>query len=301
MSKSFLSIGEAMIEMSAGSDGQWRMGFAGDTLNTAWYMRALLGPAWTVGYVSKLGVDRYSSAMRAFIADSGIDTSHIGTVEDRRPGLYFIHQEDGDRHFTYWRDMAAAKLLADDRAALDTALATAGTIYFSGITLAILTQAHRATLLDALQGARARGAMIVFDPNIRPRLWSGPAEMRDALTAAAGVCDIVLPTFGDEQTLFGDIDPAATADRYLALGVAEVVVKNGHEPALARWRDGEVEISARPVASVVDATGAGDSFNAGYLAARLEGRDHDEALMQAHRVAAICLGHHGALAPRDTL
>jgi 2-dehydro-3-deoxygluconokinase len=301
MKKSFLAIGEAMIEMSAGTDGQWRMGFAGDTLNTAWYMRALLGSDWTVGYVSKLGVDRYSSAMRAFIADSGIDTRHIGTVEDRRPGLYFIHQEHGDRHFTYWRDMAAARLLADDRTALDAALSTAGTIYFSGITLAILTETHRATLLAALEAARATGATIVFDPNIRPRLWPGPAEMRDALTKAGSVSDIVLPTFGDEQSLFGDPDPAATADRYAGLGVAEIVVKNGPGPALAIWHGGTVEVPARPVPAVVDATGAGDSFNAGYLAARLEGCDHRQALTAAHRIAAICLGHHGALAPRDAL
>lgn len=301
MKKSFLAIGEAMIEMSAGTDGQWRMGFAGDTLNTAWYARALLDPSWTVSYFTKLGVDRYSGAMRTFIADSGIDTRHIGTVEDRRPGLYFIHQQDGDRHFTYWRDMAAARLLADDRAALDAALSTAGMIYFSGITLAILTETHRATLLTALEAARATGTMIVFDPNIRPRLWAGPAEMRDALTSAAGVCDIVLPTFGDEQSLFGDRDPQATADRYAGLGATEIVVKNGQEAALARWRDGAVEVPARPVPAVVDATGAGDSFNAGYLAARLEGCDHRTALTAAHRIASICLGHHGALAPRNAL
>lgn len=301
MQKSFLAIGEAMIEMSAGTEGQWRMGFAGDTLNTAWYARALLGPSWRVGYLTRLGADRYSNAMRAFIADSGIDTRHIGTVEDRRPGLYFIHQQDGDRHFTYWRDMAAARLLAEDRATLDAALSTAGMIYFSGITLAILTEAHRATLLSALEAARARGTTIVFDPNIRPRLWPGPAEMRDALTKAAGICDIILPTFGDEQSLFGDVDPASTAHRYADLGVAEIVVKNGQEPALAKWPGGAVEVPARAVPAVVDATGAGDSFNAGYLAARLEGRDHVGALTAAHRIAAICLGHHGALAPRDAL
>ncbi|MDF1601800.1 sugar kinase [Mesorhizobium sp. YIM 152430] len=301
MQKSFLAIGEAMIEMSAGTDGQWRMGFAGDTLNTAWYARALLGPSWTVGYLTRLGADRYSNAMRAFIEKSGIDTRHIGTVEDRRPGLYFIHQQDGDRRFTYWRDMAAARLLAEDRATLDAALSTAGMIYFSGITLAILSPAHRVTLLAALKAARARGATIVFDPNIRPRLWSDAAEMRDALTTAARVCDIVLPTFGDEKSLFGDADPAATADRYGGLGATEIVVKNGQEPAVAKWPGGAVEVPARPVAAVVDATGAGDSFNAGYLAARLEGRDHREALTAAHRIAATCLGHHGALAPRDAL
>lgn len=301
MKRTLLSIGEAMVEMSAGTDGQWRMGYAGDTLNTAWYARALLDSSWTVSYFTKLGSDRYSAAMRAFMAESGIDTRHVGTVEERRPGLYFIHQEDGDRHFTYWRDMSAARLLAEDRATVDVALDAADFIYFSGITLAILTQEHRATLIAALKDARARGATICFDPNIRPRLWPSAGELRDALTTAAGVCDIVLPTFGDERSLFGDANPAATADRYAACGSTEIVVKNGSEPAVARSFGIDVTESALHVPAVVDATGAGDSFNAGYLAARLSGEDCRNALAAAHRVASICLRHHGALAPRDAL
>ncbi|RUM98193.1 sugar kinase [Pseudaminobacter arsenicus] len=300
MTKRFLSIGEAMIEMSAASDN-WRMGYAGDTMNTAWYARAFLDASWSVSYFTALGIDRYSQGLKRFIADAGIDTGSIATVADRRPGLYFIHQENGDRQFTYWRDMSAAKLLARDEAALQAALDGADEIYFSGITLAILDQSDRERFLTAIGRRRRQGARISFDPNIRPRLWSGNDEIRDWLTRAGRVCDIVLPTFGDEQALFGDEDVHTTAARYARLGAHEVVVKNGHEPALVPADGNAVEVPAIRVETVVDATGAGDSFNGAYLAARLNGAAGSEAAALAHRVAAICIGHHGALAPREAL
>src|SRR3954467_11481519 len=103
-------MGEAMIEMAGGADRQYRLGYAGDTLNTAWYMRALLGADWSVDYFTALGEDRYSGDIRGFLDGNNIGTQFIGTVKGRRPGLYMIHQEGGDRHFTYWRDQSAARL-----------------------------------------------------------------------------------------------------------------------------------------------------------------------------------------------
>src|SRR5690606_37129689 len=99
---------------------------------------ALLGSEWSVGYVTAVGDDIYWRQMTEFIAATGIDTSAIRTSPGKRAGLYMIHQADGDRHFSYWRDTSAAKMLADDAAVLEAALSGADLIYFSGITLAIL-------------------------------------------------------------------------------------------------------------------------------------------------------------------
>ncbi len=302
MTRTFLAVGEAMIEMSGGgSDGHYRMGFAGDTMNTAWYARRLLGPDWIVGYMTRLGVDRYSLAMRRFFEENGIDTTHVGIAEDRQPGLYCIHQQDGDRHFTYWRDTSAARLLAADAGALATAFDAADTIYFSGITLAILSPEDRAALLKALRTARRRGSTIAFDPNIRPKLWPGKEAIREAIDTAASVSDIAFPTFGDDQVLFGDATIKDTARRYADLGVRETIVKNGADAAFALAPEGTASVAPPAGATVVDATGAGDSFNAGYLAARAEGAEIERAVIEAHHVASICIAHHGALAPPDAI
>ncbi len=296
MTKRFVSIGEAMIEMSGGEDRMYRQGFAGDTLNTAWYMRALLPEGWTVDYATALGDDIYSKDMRGFIAKAGIGTGHIQEIAGKRPGLYMIHQEGGDRHFTYWRGQSAAKLMADDTEALDAALAGATTVYFSGITLAILAPRARGHLMAAIVRARDAGAQVVFDTNLRPALWTSQKIMASTLTAAATISDIVLPTHPDEAPVFGDASPEATAERYLAIGAREVVVKNGAEPAVVATADGLREtIPAPKAAKVVDSTGAGDSFNGGYLSARARGIDPVAAVHEAHRVAGIVIGHKGAL------
>ena len=291
----FVSIGECMIEMSGGEDRQYRLGYAGDTLNTAWYMRALLGQDWSVDYFTALGEDRYSLDIRAFLEANSIGTSHIRTVPGRRPGLYLIHQEKGDRHFTYWRDTSAARLLADDKGALHAAVEGASMVYFSGITLAILAPRARGRLLGAIVKARDNGARIAFDTNIRPALWTSPRVMTSVLTAAASLCDIVLPTHTDEAPLFGDASIDETADRYLELGVEEVVVKDGSKEALIATAGERVRVAPRPGAKVVDATGAGDSFNGAYLSARLGGQGLRQAAEAAHRVAGIVIGQKGAL------
>lgn len=295
MAKRFVSIGECMIEMSGGDDRQYRMGFAGDTLNTAWYMRALLPADWTVDYVTALGDDIYSQQMREFLEEAGIGTGHIQEIKGRRPGLYMIHQAGGDRHFTYWRGQSAAKLLADNPAALKSALDGADIVYFSGITLAILAPKARGQLMKAIVAARNAGARVVFDPNLRPALWTSPEVMASSLTAAATISDVVLPTHPDEAPLFGDADPDATATRYLDIGVEEVAVKNGAEPALAATEGARDFVPAAKIEKVVDATAAGDSFNAAYLAARIAGAGPAEAAREGHRVAGIVIGRPGAL------
>ena len=284
-----------MIEMSGGEDRQYQLGYAGDTLNTAWYMRALLGADWSVDYFTGLGADRYSGDIRGFLDANGIGTSHIRTIPDRRPGLYMIHQDKGDRHFTYWRDSSAAKLLADDKDALNAAIEGASMVYFSGITLAILAPRARGRLLGAITRARDNGARIAFDTNLRPALWTSPRVMASVLTAAASLCDIVLPTHTDEAPLFGDKSVEETAERYLELGVEEVVVKDGAGEALIATPTERVRVAPKPGAKVVDATGAGDSFNGAYLSARLAGKSLLEAAEAGHRVAGIVIGQKGAL------
>lgn len=293
--KRFVSIGECMIEMSGGEERNYRLGYAGDTLNTAWYMRALLGGDWQVDYVTALGDDRYSGDIRGFLEANRIGTGHIQAIPGKRPGLYLIHQEGGDRVFTYWRDNSAAKLLADDKPALRVALEGADMVYFSGITLAILAPRARGRLLGAIMRARDAGARIVFDTNLRPALWSSPRVMASALTAVATLCDVVLPTHTDEAPLFGDKDVQATAQRYLDLGVEEVVVKDGGRIAHVATQTEAVSVEPLPGAMVVDATGAGDSFNGAYLSARLAGQDLRQAAEAGHRVARVVIGQKGAL------
>lgn len=115
------------------------------------------------------------------------------------------------------------------------------------------------------------------------------------------MADIALPTFPDEHDLHGDASPDETARRLTAIGVREIVVKNGEAPALVGF-DGQIEVvPAVHVDQPVDTTGAGDSFNGSYLAARLAGLAPVEAARKAHSVAAAVVQVRGALAPFEVL
>ncbi|RWP31405.1 sugar kinase [Mesorhizobium sp.] len=293
------SIGECMLELSGQAGPNWRMGFAGDTFNTLWALHALSGDR-PATYVSAFGDDPFSRDQIDFFAQNGIGIGASPIIPGARPGLYAITLTGAERSFTYWRGDAAARQLASDAAALAKSLENQALVYFSGITLAILDDAARKTLLAAVAKARAAGSLVAFDPNYRPRLWRRREEAQTAILDALAVTDIALPTFPDEQMLFGDAAPQKTVERLGKL-VGEVVVKNGEEPALIAANGTLQPVPAVHVAAPVDTTGAGDSFNGAYLAARLHGHAPTEAVRRAHRVAAAVVQVRGALAPFETL
>jgi 2-dehydro-3-deoxygluconokinase len=290
------AIGEAMVELAPVGDGLFRQSFAGDVFNTAWAMARWLGPGADVGLVTRLGQDRLSDAFAAQMAADGLALDGVGRDPTRTMGLYLIDLDGVERSFHYWRGQSAARGLADDPAALARALQGVGLIHLSGITLAILPPDGRAALFAALAQARAKGALIAFDPNLRQRLWPDAEEMRATVTRMLGLADIALPSLDDETAQFGDRDAAATLDRLTAAGVAEIVVKDGPGPLRLRVGGRDLTVPTPPVEGVRDTSGAGDAFNAGYLAARVLGHAPEVAVRSGQALAAVTLRSFGARA-----
>ncbi|TWD46827.1 2-keto-3-deoxygluconate kinase [Agrobacterium vitis] len=291
-----LTIGECMVEMAPRQDEAYNRNFAGDSFNTAWYLRQLLPGDDQVGYCSAVGTDGISNAMLAFMQAAGISTHAVRRIPNRTVGLYMIELANGERSFSYWRGESAAKLLAEDRTFLSEAVAGQDLVLFSGITLAILSETHRQQLLDVLGEARARGTTIAFDPNMRLRLWPDQQTMCHAVSDAAKLADIVLPSFDEDGPNYQDASPQATIERYIAGGAKCVVVKNGPDRIHAfSEEEGHVVFDPVPVDAVVDTTAAGDSFNAGFLAARLTGSAMVEALAKGASVSAQVIKSRGAL------
>lgn len=292
-----LSIGECMAELApADTAGDFKLGFAGDTFNTAWYL-AQLAPESDVAYFTAVGDDTISQDMRAFMQSSGIDDSPILTISDHTIGLYMISLNNGERSFSYWRGQSAARQMANDVSVLENVMGSADVIFFSGITLAILDTKARETFFQAIKVAREKGKTIAFDPNLRPRLWASANEMTDVIMKAAGHCDIALPSFEDENTWFTDKTPEDTAQRYTSSGASTVVVKNGSAPVLFVDGDTSGEVTVAPVTDLIDTTAAGDSFNAGVLAGIAAGESLADSITQACQLARVVVQHKGALVP----
>ncbi|MFV0359036.1 sugar kinase [Tropicimonas sp.] len=293
-------VGEAMIELSLGAEGgAARVGYAGDTLNTAIYLRRGLPGDHAVDFVSVVGCDPLSDRMLGFIATEGVGTAHIRQHESRVPGLYAITTDAaGERSFTYWRDNSAARtLFSGDGGADFAALQTFDLVYYSAITLAILSDTARTAFFGWIDAYRAGGGEIAFDSNYRPRLWKDRATAREAVETAWRKCDLAFPSVDDEIALFGDFDGAAVLRRIEGYGCDFGALKRGGE--------GPLPIGVHPVElplfrradKVVDTTAAGDSFVGGFLAAYAQGRTIGEALLSGHNCAARVIAHPGAIVP----
>lgn len=284
--------GEVMVELAAGeSAGQYLRGVAGDSYNTAIYLaRAGL----SVRYLTRLGDDPLSDNIIGRLQAAGIATDLVGRSNGRRPGLYLIDNDaDGERHFHYWRGEAPARELFDK----PLAIPELDVFYFTGITLAV-TRSGLDNLVALLRNLRATGCSVVFDPNYRPALWLDREEARRHYEAILPLCDTLLPTLEDDTALW-DIDSVeASHALYARHGAGEIVIKGPQLTAYAYSEEGETQRKAQPVAAL-DTTGAGDSFNAGYLAARLDGKDMNTALQCAQQLAAQVVQQPGAILPAN--
>ena len=301
ISNRLLAIGEAMVELAPEGGNHYQQGFAGDTFNTICHIGQLLKERAKAGFVTGLGTDGFSERFIAEMQDDGLDTTAVLRIPDHTMGLYLIELKGVERSFHYWRKDSAARHLADDAPALNQALAGSGLIHVSGITLAILSPDARETLFAALSAARGAGSIISFDPNVRPRLWASTEECRQTIKSMLSFTDIALPSFDDEAWLWGDRDPDATVQRLMAHGVAEVLVKDGAGPVTAATGHGTLRIETPPVTAIRDTTGAGDSFNAGYLAGRFLGLEMEAAIALGQRLSAAVLARLGARADRSEI
>ena len=292
-----VSLGEAMIELVRRPGGPITQGYGGDTLNTAIYLARLGIP---VDYVTALGDDPESDAMLAGWHAEGIGTAGVLRAEGRLPGLYMIDVDpNGERRFLYWRDRAPARemLTLPGADALIGSLHSAALVYFSGISLAIVGETGRLVLDGIVDDLRAAGVIVAFDTNWRPRLWPDRATARRAYEHQLERTDIAFLGGDDMADLFGDRDASAILGHADADRVGETVLRLGADGCLVRHRGETRSVPASRGAAVVDTTAAGDAFSAGYLASRLLGRTAIQAAETGHRVAAVVIGHSGAIIP----
>jgi 2-dehydro-3-deoxygluconokinase len=272
------------------------LSFAGDTYNTSVYMARL---GLQTDYVTNLGEDTYSQQIMQRMSNENIGTAMIQCLPGRSPGLYMIRNTpDGEREFAYWRKEAPARELfstVETSEVLFQKLKQCDCVYLSGITLAIIGESSRQHLLKVLQKLRAEGVSIAFDSNYRPRLWRDRQEAQIAMLEIMQHTDIALLTLDDELLLWDDDTIDGTKARYANCNLRELVLKRGAEDAVIITANSQVHIPVPPVKGVIDTTGAGDTFNAGYLAARLQNASAEDAARQGIRCAGIIIRHRGAV------
>lgn len=293
---SAISIGECMVELRPVADGHLRRGFAGDAYNTAVYLKRS-APAIDVAFLTATGDDAISDSMVATWRGEGISDRLVFPIPGARPALYLIETNaKGDRKFHYWREETPAKqwlrqLMAAGGAEL---LNPADLVYVSGISLAILNFADRQAAVELLGSLTTK---VAFDPNIRPALWKSMDEARHIFEAMVKLSSIVLPSRQDYELLYDIGDPMAQIALTTGLTQAEIALTCDEDGCLVRVED-DIQAMPTQAVTVVDTSGAGDSFNGAYLAARLNGGSPFDAARAGLAMAAKVVAQPGAIVPR---
>ncbi|MEH1165187.1 sugar kinase [Micromonospora sp. CPCC 205539] len=257
--------------------------------NVAGYLARL---GHRVTWVSRVGDDPFGRAVVRHVAATGAQVDQVSVDPGAPTGLYAKDPGPTATAVHYYRAGSAASRL--DRTALaDSRLRGARVLHLSGITAA-LSDSCAALVEHAVTDRPLPGALVSFDVNHRPRLWSVD-RAAPVLRDLANRSDLVFVGQDEAYALWAAADPAAV--RRLLPEPETVVVKDGAVGATALGRDGEPVFVAAPRVTVVEPVGAGDAFAAGYLAGLLRGLDPVRRLRLGHLVAAQALGSSADNAP----
>lgn len=292
-------VGECMVEMSSRGQQLYYQTFAGDTYNTAVYFQRC-NASQKVKYLTAIGSDAISQALIEQMDYEGLDTQLMLRHPSKTLGLYMINTDDkGERSFAYWRSDSAARHMLN---LLDkTTLVEPKSLFLSGISLAILCDNDKHQLLELAQHLKQQGCCIIFDPNYRPQLWLNAEHARLWTDKAYALADIAFPGCDDHRTLYGHENINEVQQHVAALGVQEMIIKNGEHGIQIFSRGQHSIVPAHKVSQVVDTTAAGDAFNGGYLAARFAGQNEQTAAGFAAKIAAYVIGHRGAIVNKDEM
>ncbi|WP_330632408.1 sugar kinase [Halocatena halophila] len=283
-----LTLGETMVMMNPHESGplrhimDFRKRIGGAESNVATGIARL---GHSASWISRLGDDPLGRYVRDTIRGAGVDTQYVQFDADAPTGLMFKERRElRESSVYYYRDGSAASRMGPEIVPED-ALAETEYLHLSGITPALSDSC--ATLIDdVIDRANDHDVTISFDPNLRFKLWE-PAQMRRTLLPMIERCDIVLPGIEEATTLIEMTEPAAIAEKFLAMGPTEVVVKCGEDGAYVGTESLGKHLDGYTVERVVDPVGAGDGFAAGYLSGRIDGLDPVTATDRANAVGAL--------------
>lgn len=289
------ALGEAMVEFNQTGTGQpqFLQGFGGDTSNAA--IAAARAGARSA-YLTRVGGDTFGQMLLQLWAQEGVNTSGVTTSGASHTGVYFVTHGPHGHEFSYRRaDSAASRMTPQWLAGTPSDVIRASRfLHLSGISMAISAGACD-TVFEAMELARESGTQVVFDSNLRLKLWP-LARAQACIRQAIGLCDIFLPSLDDMVALTGLHEPDRIVDWSHAQGARTVVLKLGAEGALVSNGQVREHVAGRHVV-VRDATGAGDCFCGNLLARLAKGDSLLQATHYANTAASLAVQGFGAVHP----
>lgn len=261
-----ISLGEALVDFLPEKPGArvrdvatWHKCLGGAPANVVVGLSRLGGRAAMVGVT---GEDELGHFITEELTREGVDVSRVRFTTEGKTGIGFISlTATGERSFLFYRQQAAEFFLG--LRDIDHAFLGDARVLHLG-TNSLLLPSARAASLSAASAANARGQIVSCDPNLRLHLWKDSGELKQLLDQLLPCCAVVKVSDEETQFVTGEQDPVRALAALRAQGVALPIVTLGAAGAVLLAGSAEVRVPA-PRVEVVDTTGAGDGFMAGFL------------------------------------
>jgi len=245
----------------------------------------------SVTWFSKLGNDPFGRFVLKSIRGEGVDVSSCLLTDEAPTGLLFKEQlSPEDMNVYYYRKGSAASLMQPEE--LDAgAIAAARILHISGITPA-LSESALETVMEAIEIAKRNGTIVVFDPNLRLKLWSAE-QAKKTFNEIATNADVILPGLDEGQLMTGETNVEAVAQALAGDSDKIIVIKLGDKGAYLHSKDQKAYVEGFPVDRIVDPVGAGDGFAAGVISGLLREEPLEQAVRRANAIGAMVVGVSG--------
>jgi fructokinase len=255
------------------------------------------------GFIGKVGDDPFGDFLIETMQTNGVDTSFMMRTKKASTALAFVTRSStGERNFFFYRTPCADLLLTEAELPQNW-LKQIKFLHVGSVSLT--HQPSRQATLRAAKIAKSNGAVVTFDPNLRLDLWSGGiTEYRRVAKQLLKVTDIFLPSKDELLLLMDTQNQKEAIYDALKLGPNVICIKQGSAGVntIVKSSNGNLEETQQSAfdVQVVDTTGAGDGFNAGFIAALAKGLPFSEAVRQGCAVAALVITKEGAMTALPT-
>jgi fructokinase len=219
-------------------------------------------------FIGKVGNDRFGRFLANTLTEVGVDTKGLVFSEEGNTTLAFVHlNSSGDRSFSFYRKPGADMLLRPEEILPD--LVEQSRIFHFG-SVSMTHEPSRSATLTAVKAAKEQGAVISYDPNLRPLLWESLDEAKRVMREGMKYCD-VLKISEEELVFFTGVEDLQEGSSLLwkEFNTALIFITLGAEGCFYRQGDMSGQIPTYDV-KTIDTTGAGDAFLGGMLHRLLE-------------------------------
>ena len=255
------ALGELLIDFTEnGKSNQGNPLFAANPGGAPCNVLAMLAKlGHNTAFIGKVGNDFFGEQLRAAIKEVGIDDTGLCTDEKIHTTLAMVHTyPDGDRDFSFYRNPGADMML--NKAEIREDILKDTKIFHFG-TLSMTHEGVREATKAAIHIAEEAGAVISFDPNLRPPLWESLDEAREQVLYGLGHCQILKISDNEIQWLTGEEDYTAGVNWILErYQIPLILVSMGKEGSRAYYNEMMVEVKPFLQDNTIETTGAGDTF-----------------------------------------